>query len=173
MRKALAMALAGATLLALAGCDHDGWKGRHHADVAKITADIKAQEVQWEKDYASRNVDALAAHYADNAALGSPGVALATDAATRRKELETLTNDPNLKITFASDVVDVAKSGDLAYSRGHYAIQVTDPATKKPMASDGTYLTVWRKQADGNWKAVEDFIIPGPAPVPAAATTGA
>ena len=47
---------------------------------------------------------------------------------------------------------------------------MTDPATKKPLESTGSYLTVWQKQADGSWKAVEDFITPGPAPAGAAAT---
>jgi ketosteroid isomerase-like protein len=152
-----------AAALALAGCDHDGSR-KHHVDTAKVAQDIKAQEAAWEKDYASKNPDALAAHYADNAALGSPGAALATDSGSRRKEIEALTSDPNLKIAFASDVVEVAKSGDLAYSRGHYSLQVTDPATKQPVASSGTYITVWKPQSDGKWKAVEDFIISGPAP---------
>jgi ketosteroid isomerase-like protein len=39
---------------------------------------------------------------------------------------------------------------------------MTDPATKKPATSKGSYLTVWQKQTDGAWKAVEDFVTPGP-----------
>ncbi|HET9812738.1 MAG TPA: DUF4440 domain-containing protein [Sphingomicrobium sp.] len=150
-------------MFALAACDHDGWKGHKHADTARIAADIKAQEAQWEKDYAAKDANALAAHYADNAALGSPGAALATDPAARGKELAALTSDPNMKLSFAADVVEVAKSGDLAYSRGHYSLQMTDAATRQPASSTGTYITVWKPQSDGTWKAVEDFIIPGPA----------
>jgi ketosteroid isomerase-like protein len=172
MRKATSFTLVAAAALTLAGCHHRGW-GHHHADTAKIAADIKAQEAQWEKDYASRNVDALAGQYAADAALGSPGAALATDAASRRKEIEALTNDPNMKLTFASDRIQVARSGDLAYSRGHYTLQMTDPATKQPATSSGTYVTVYWKQPDDSWKAVEDFIIPGPAPAPAAAPAAA
>jgi ketosteroid isomerase-like protein len=169
MRKAISLGLAAAATLALAACDHDGWKRHHRADTAKIAADIKAQEAQWEKDYTARNVDALAAHYASDAALGSPGAALATDDAARRKELQAMTADPNMKISFASDRVQVARSGDLAYSRGHYTLQMTDLATKQPATTTGSYVTVWYKQADDSWKAVEDFIIPGPAAAPAAA----
>jgi len=33
----------------------------------------------------------------------------------------------------------------------------------------GSYLTVYRKAADGSWKAVEDFTTPGPAVAPASA----
>jgi ketosteroid isomerase-like protein len=171
MRKAMSFTLAAAAALALAGCHHKGWRGEHHhADTAKIAADIKAQEAQWQQDYAAKNADALAGHYAADAALGSPGAALATDVAGRRKEIEALTSDPNLKLTFASDKVEVARSGDLAYSRGHYSLQMTDAATKQPTTSTGTYVTVWGRQADESWKAVEDYIIPGPAAAaPAAA----
>jgi len=38
---------------------------------------------------------------------------------------------------------------------------MTDPASGQPESSRGYYLTVWQKQADGSWKAVEDFVTPG------------
>jgi ketosteroid isomerase-like protein len=161
--------LAAAAAVTLAGCDHHGWRDHHHSDTGKIMADIKAQEAQWQQDYAAKNADALAGHYAADAALGSPGTALATDTASRRKEIEALTGDPNLKLTFASDKVQVARSGDLAYTRGHYSLQMTDAATKQPTTGTGTYITVWGRQPDDSWKAVEDFIIPGPAAAPPAA----
>ncbi len=158
----LSVAIA-ATTLTLAACDHDGGWGRHHADTAKIAEEIKAKEAQWQKDYAARNLDALAGQYADDAALASAGDPLATSGADRRKALQGLTADPNFALTFSSDRVLVAKSGDLASSRGHYTITMTDKATNKPVASSGSYLTVYKK-VDGGWKAVEDFVTPGPAP---------
>jgi ketosteroid isomerase-like protein len=56
----------------------------------------------------------------------------------------------------------VAASGDLAYMRGHCTMTMTYPATRKPATRSGSYLTVWKKQADGGWKALEDFVTPGP-----------
>jgi ketosteroid isomerase-like protein len=44
---------------------------------------------------------------------------------------------------------------------------VTDPATKAATTEKGKYLTVYRKQADGSWKAVEDTFM-SDAPPPAA-----
>ena len=59
-------------------------------------------------------------------------------------------------------------SGDLASSRGHFSLTMTDKATNKPVTTTGSYLTVFKRQDDGSWKAVEDFITPGPAAAPAA-----
>jgi hypothetical protein len=44
---------------------------------------------------------------------------------------------------------------------------VTNPKTKKSSVDKGNYVTVYQKQADGSWKAVEDIFvseIPPPAP---------
>ena len=162
MNKSLLLSVAASGALALAGCDHERLDKGHHVDTAKAAADIKAQEAQWQKDYAAKNADALAAHYADDATLIEPGAKPATTAADRRKSIVALTGDPNFDLSFAADRVEVAKSGDLAYSRGQFTIRTTDKETGKSVTGSGTYLTVWQKRGD-EWKALEDVIVPGPA----------
>jgi ketosteroid isomerase-like protein len=165
MKKLIPMALAGMAAFAMTGC----MKGADTtADTAKITDSIKAQEAAWEKGYADKDINVLAGEYADDAALASPGEPLATTDVDRRKSLGALITDPNFKLSFATDRVLVASAGDLATSRGHYTLTMTDKATSKPVTSSGTYLTVYKKQADGAFKAVEDVIIPGPAAAAAA-----
>jgi ketosteroid isomerase-like protein len=34
---------------------------------------------------------------------------------------------------------------------------MTNPKNKKPVEDKGSYLTVFKKQADGGWKAIEDI----------------
>ena len=155
--------LIAATLLCVAttaGCDKPAADATT-VETAAIEQQIKGIEAQWNKDYNARSIDALAGQYSADAAMANPGVALASDSASRREGIIQFVADPNLKIDFASDRVQVAKSGELAYSRGHYTMQTTDPATKAPRSDSGSYLTVWQKQADGGWKAVEDFVVPG------------
>jgi ketosteroid isomerase-like protein len=165
MHKAIPLTVAIVAALSASGCTNGA---KAAADTAQISDSIKAQEAQWQKDYAAKDINALAAHYADDAALGGPGDKLATTDVDRRKALQGLLSDPNLKLTFAADRVQVAGSGDYAYSRGHYSMTMTDKTTNKPATSDGSYLTVYKKQADGSWKATEDFVTPGPAPAAAA-----
>lgn len=159
--------LMGAAALTIAGCD----AGKRHdkaeaADPAAIEQQLKSIETAWNADYNARDPDKIVTYYADEAALANPGSALATDATSRRAEIAKFVSDPTLKLEFAADRVHVAKSGDLAVTRGHFSMQSTDPATKQPRTDTGSYMTVWKKQADGGWKAVEDFITPG---APAAA----
>jgi ketosteroid isomerase-like protein len=160
MNKVIPVAFATIAALTASGCTSGA---KAHFDSAKVEESIRAGEAQWQKDYAAKDINALAGHYAEDAALGGPGDPLATSESQRRKMLQNLIIDPNMKIEFAADRVQVAEAGDMAYSRGHYTLQMTDKATNKPSISHGSYLTVYKKEADGSWKAVEDFITPGPA----------
>ena len=111
-------------------------------DLIAIEHQIKGIEAQWNKDYNARDIDALAGQYSADAAMANPGVALASDSGSRREGIIQFVADPNLKIEFASDRVLVAKSGELASSRGHYSMQTTDPATKKPRTDSGSYYRI-------------------------------
>jgi ketosteroid isomerase-like protein len=152
------------------GCNMEKGGEHHEVDTAAITDQLKASEASWLAEYNAKDADKLAGHYAADGSIANPGSALVTDEAGRRAAIDGMVNDPAFKLDFASDSVRVAKSGDLATTRGHFTMTYTDPATKKPANGAGNYLTVWQKQDDGSWKAVEDFITPGPAAeTPAAA----
>ncbi|MBI4420961.1 MAG: DUF4440 domain-containing protein, partial [Gemmatimonadetes bacterium] len=51
---------------------------------------------------------------------------------------------------------DVAASGDLGYTVGLFQSRRLD-AAGKPVVGTGKYVTIWRKQADGSWKAMLDL----------------
>ena len=61
---------------------------------------------------------------------------------------------------FASDKIDVA--GDLAYARGKFTEKYTDRKTGKAMTDSGSYLAVYKKQDDGSWKVIDDFVVADP-----------
>jgi uncharacterized protein (TIGR02246 family) len=145
--------------IALAGCNR---VTESKADTAAIERHIRDKEAKWMAAYNSHDAGALASNYAEDAVLANPDTPLVTGLDAIRKETAGFAADPNLKIDFSSDRVGVAASGDFAYSRGHYSMTYTDPDTNKAAESTGHYLTVYRKQADGSWKAVEDFVTQGP-----------
>ena len=52
----------------------------------------------------------------------------------------------------------------MATTRGSYTLTVTNPKTKKTVDEHGDYITVYKKQADGNWKVIEDMAAAEAAP---------
>ena len=140
------------------------------APTVNTDAEIKAlkdTEAQWNKDFESKDPAKLAAHYADDAVLMNSGAPASKGKAAIQKMLTEMVGDASLSLKFESDRVEVSKSGEMAYTQGHYTMTMTDPATKAPTSDHGSYVTVYRKQADGSWKAVQDAAIsevPPPTP---------
>ena len=136
--------------LGLTGC---GQTDNRQADVQVI----KDNEAQWNRDFVAKDADKLLAHYADNAVLIAPGMPAASGKDTIRKELAEMVTDPALSLQFQAADVQVAKSGDIAYTRGAYQMTMTDPASKQVVHDHGSYVTTYSKQTDGSWKAVVDI----------------
>jgi uncharacterized protein (TIGR02246 family) len=140
----------------------------HDADVAAI----QAVEVQANQAYAAKDSDKIIAFYADDAVLMVPGMPATTGKAAIAAVLKQMVADPAMTLKFQSSKADVAKSGDLGYTQGSYTLTLSDPQTKQVINDHGSYVTTFRKQTDGTWKAVADIAsseVPPPAPAPAPA----
>ena len=61
----------------------------------------------------------------------------------------------NVTLTWTPDFVDVSASGDLGYTYGKYIYTLIDSAGVAKRDT-GVFHTVWKKQADGNWRFVWD-----------------
>jgi uncharacterized protein (TIGR02246 family) len=134
-------------------------------------ADVKAiqdYETQWNQEWAAHDAAKIAAHYSDDAVLMVPGGPPTAGKDAIQKSLADMVSGMDLK--FQASKVDVASSGDLGYTQGSYTLALTDPKTKKVTNDHGSYVTTYRKQADGSWKAVADIAnseMPTPMPAPA------
>jgi uncharacterized protein (TIGR02246 family) len=124
------------------------------ADIAAV----KAVEAEWVKAAATKDADKFVAHYTEDAAVLLPNAPLITGRAAARDAFKPLLADPNFALTFQSTQAHAAKSGDMVYTVGTYSLTVTDAKEKKPVTDKGKYITVFRKQADGSWKASADMI---------------
>jgi uncharacterized protein (TIGR02246 family) len=152
-----------ASLLLLAGCA-TAPPPAPAVDLAAEQGKLRDGEAAWVKDAAARDADKCVAHYADDAVLMLPGAPAAKGKDAIRAAWKGMLDDPNLKLNFSSDRIEVSASGDLATTKGSYTSTMTNPKTKKTMEDKGSYLTVYKKQADGSWKAVEDMIASEVAP---------
>jgi len=123
-------------------------------------ADVKAInkiETQWNQDFAAKDANMLAAHYAVNAVLMVPGMPALSGKEAIRASLTQMVADPALSLKFQASKIEVATSGDVAFTQGTYTMTMTDPVTKKVVSDHGSYVTGYRKQPDGAWKAVADI----------------
>jgi len=143
-----------AGFLLLAGCNTA--PSTPAVDMSAEKAKIHDLEAAWAKDAAAKDLDKSVANYADDAVLLMPGAPASKTKDAIRASWKGMLDDPNLKISFAPDRIEVSASGDLATTQGSYTMTMTNPKTKKPVEDKGSYLTVYKKQADGNWKAIED-----------------
>jgi uncharacterized protein (TIGR02246 family) len=155
MRAAI-LGVAAAALLSLVGCTEAPPPPAPDTREADAKA-IREGEVAWNQDWAAKDLDKIVSHYADDANLEVPEMAIVSGKDAMRATLKGLLMDPNVSLTFATAQVEVAKGGDLAYSRGTYTMTQSDPKTKKPVAEKGKYVTVYRKGTDGSWKAIQDI----------------
>lgn len=133
-------------------------------DVAAEQGKIRDLEMAWSKDAGAKDLDKSVANYADDAILMTPGMPAAKGKDAIRAAWKDMLADPKGKLAFSTERVDVSASGDLASSKGSYTMTMTNPKTKKPVEDKGSYVTVYKKQADGNWKAIEDTTISEVAP---------
>lgn len=61
----------------------------------------------------------------------------------------------NVQLEWTPDFVDVAASGDLGYSYGKFVFSALDK-DGETMKSEGIFHTVWKRQANGEWRFVWD-----------------
>ncbi len=62
---------------------------------------------------------------------------------------------PNETLTWAPTFVDVSQSGDLAYTYGDFTFTYPD-SLGNMLENKGIFHTVWKRQADGQWRFVWD-----------------
>jgi uncharacterized protein (TIGR02246 family) len=155
MRKTWLIVPGGFLLFVLAGCS--AAPPVPTVDVAAEEAKVRDAEATEMKNWAAKDVDKILTFYADDATLMTPGMPGMKGKDAIRSMLKTMTSDPNLKLDFSAQRVEISKSGDVAFSQGTYQMVMTDAKTKKPVTDKGSYVTGYKKQADGSWKAVSDI----------------
>ncbi len=133
-------------------------------DTSKEAMMLRQAEQAWSQEMSLKDPARFAAHYAADALVATTGAPAMHGPKEAGMVIGAMMKDPAFNLTFAPDQVTVARSGELAYSRGAYKLTSTDPKTGKPMTVDGVYVTVYTKGPDGRWLASADLAIDLPTP---------
>jgi len=118
---------------------------------------IRDSEAAWVRAFATKEPEKAAAFYADDADSMLPDTPLMAGKEAIIAGMKPELGDPNFSLVFAPTKVEIAKSGDIAYSKGWFKYTTTDQKTGKRVGQAGNYVEVYKKQADGSWKVEEDI----------------
>ena len=166
MRNRAALAGISILTLALAACTQapSAPPDTRAADEKALRDQDAASLAAWN----SKDPEKVAALYADDATMVIPNAPPIHGKEAMRSGLKEALADPNFKLDFSPTSAEASKSGDLGYVKGTYTVTASDPKIKKPTVEKGNYLIVYKKQADGYWKIINDFASPEAPAAPAA-----
>jgi uncharacterized protein (TIGR02246 family) len=152
-------------LLALTGCSQAPAPDSREADARALREGEVAALV---KDWGGKDAGRIAAHYTDDGNVMVPNSPMMTGKGAIGAAMKEALTDPNWSLALQPVQVEVSRGGDLGYTRGTYVLTATDPASRKAVTEKGRFVTIFRKEADGQWKAVQHI---GNAEAPAAASS--
>jgi uncharacterized protein (TIGR02246 family) len=121
-------------------------------------AAVKSVEAAWVQDIATKDVGKFVSYYSEDASVLMPNEMMVSGKDNIKAAFRPILADPNFALTFQSTRGEASKGGDLVYVIGTYSMTTSSPRDQRPVTDQGKYLTVFKKQADGNWKAVADMI---------------
>jgi uncharacterized protein (TIGR02246 family) len=143
------LVFAASTTFLVEGCGSGAPKDTRAQDEATIRAySAAASQAAHAKD-----VDQVASFYADDA-LAFSNYSATTTKEEMRADTRKSFLDPGT-ISWKTSVIEVARSGDLAYEHGRYTF-TTPEKDGNLKTQTGNYLLVWRKPPGGDWKIAVD-----------------
>ena len=125
------------------------------ADDSKAAAELKALDAEWSKAAGARNVDKVVSYYAADAVAYPPDAPAITGHENLKKGWSDMLSTPGLQ-AFSWTTKAAGATDNLGYTSGTYQETVKGKDGKTTTAH-GKYLCVWRKGADGKWKAIHDM----------------
>jgi ketosteroid isomerase-like protein len=124
-------------------------------DTAAAVQAVKDADAAQMKAAQTLDASGTVSYYTDDATVMPPNEPAVTDRASAQKAWAVMLV-PGTKISWSPTKVESAASGDVVYDQGTYTGTVPGPDGKW-VDDKGKYLSVWKKQADGSWKTVEDI----------------
>jgi len=147
MSMKLKFALLVALAVASAGC-------AKKVDVAGSKTALQKADSDWSASVA-QGADAFAGFVASDGVVMPPNEPAVSGAAVKDWASKMIAM-PGFGVTWTSNVAEVSASGDVGYTSGTYDLHANGP-DGSPFSDHGKYLTVWKKDATGAWKAAYDM----------------
>ncbi|HEX9632480.1 MAG TPA: nuclear transport factor 2 family protein [Gemmatimonadales bacterium] len=118
-------------------------------------SELLAADRAFAAETAARGADGWAAWFADDGRMYRERGYVDGRDAIRETMVPTFA-DSLRALRWAPDTAIVAASGDIGYTLGHWETVLTTAAGDS-VVGWGNYVTIWRRQSDGTWKATVDI----------------
>jgi ketosteroid isomerase-like protein len=135
------------TALFLASCNSDREHARMVNELLKVDREFSDLSLN------SGSHSAFLAYIDDSCVLLRPN----RNPVVGRQKIEEIFSKPDTSftLTWRPLSADISNSGDLGYTYGIFTVTMDSPEGDK-VTKEGTYVTIWKKDKDGNWKFVLD-----------------
>jgi ketosteroid isomerase-like protein len=150
MRRIRAGAVAVGAAIVLAGCQPP-----RTIDAADAAAAMRAADSTWLRAFTDRDLEGVVTAVDPSGNILPPNAPVVTGQEGARAMVTEMFATPGLSFSWDVTRAEVAESGDLGYTAGTYDMTFND-AEGNPVSDRGKFVTVWRQQADGSWKVLED-----------------
>lgn len=127
-----------------------GKRSPHAASSDAVFAELRQQ---WARNLHDKRIDMSVGEYAIDAEFIQPDGTRVRGSDALRKLFETITTTFDSNLVFDSQRVET--SGSLAYDSGTYHEMLVVRASDKHQSSTGSYLTIYRREPNGEWLIVE------------------
>jgi len=131
------------------------------------TTDAKGEilrlDAEWAKAAEARDLERILSYWSDDASVLPPASPALVGKDAIRAYIGQSLQMPGFRISWKTNDVTVAESGELAYGVGTNRVSLTGP-DGKPVTVEGKAVTVWRKDSAGGWKCVVDIWNDVPSP---------
>ncbi len=124
-------------------------------DPATVRAELLEADREFARQVAARRAEAWVAAFADSGMMFGGGGPLA-GRDTVRAVAQVMFEDTTFTLTWEPTTAVGATSGDLGYTVGRWESARRGPDGTRTTAQ-GSYVTVWERQADGSWKVAVDI----------------
>ena len=141
------------TSLSLAGCSPS-------VNVEPERTALLSADRDWSQT--TKEPDKFVSFFADGPSIYPPGKPKVSGADAIRKAYTEMSSAPGFALSWTPASAEVAASGDIGYTTGAYQ------SSMGGTSETGKYVTVWRKQTNGDWKVTNDIFNPDATPKPPA-----
>lgn len=115
------------------------------------------RDAEWSTAAAEgRDVERILSYWTDDAVVMPPGHASIVGKAALRQFVESSFNTPGFSIRWSTTQVTFSPDANLAYLFSRNAATMNGP-DGTPVTAEGRAVTIWRREADGEWRCAVDI----------------